>query len=185
MGDSDHATLPDTPPASSLAEHRLCCNPPVMTREASSTPWHLWISHWSSLWRIPDLPGRVHITFSPRLRASLGRCSTRTGSIRLNPGLLRADPEVLREVVCHEAAHVAAWLLHGRRARPHGREWKDLMRAAGYEPRARWPRHALPEALRLRTRPASHARPTRRPRASGLADLLTIAKRLAAGLGLP
>jgi SprT protein len=113
-----------------------------------------WVLAWSSLWGTPDLPATIHITFSPRLRASLGRCSPRTGSIRLNPGLLDADPAILREVLCHEAAHVAAWLLHGRRARPHGREWKDLMRAAGYEPRVRWPHQALPGALRAARRPA-------------------------------
>jgi SprT protein len=142
-----------------------------------------WIRDWSSLWRTPGLPDAIHITFSPRLRASLGRCSPRTGSIRLNPGLLEADPAILREVVCHEAAHVAAWLLHGRRARPHGREWKDLMRAAGYEPRVRWPHQALPEALRRRARPAPRRRRTRRPRASGLDAVLTIAKRLVADWG--
>jgi len=158
----------------------MCCNPPPMAET-----FQTWIRDWSSLWHTPDLPSQVHITFSPRLRASLGRCSPRTGSIRLNPGLLEADPAILREVVCHEAAHVAAWLLHGRRARPHGREWKDLMRAAGYEPRARWPHHALPEALRRDARPAPRARRARRPRVSGLAVLLTIARRLAAGWDLP
>ena len=141
--------------------------------DGKRAPLQQWLAAWSSLWRTPDLPDRVHIVFSNRLRSSLGRCSPRTGSIRLNPGLLEADPAILREVVCHEAAHVAAWLLHGRRARPHGREWKDLMRAAGYEPRVRWPHGALPAALR----------PERR-RASGLAGLLKIARRLAADWAL-
>lgn len=97
-----------------------------------------WLANWAAIWGVPDLPSRVRIVFSQRLRRALGRCSPRTGSIRLNPGLLDAAPEALREVVCHEAAHAAVWLLHGRSARPHGREWKDLMRRAGYEPRVRW-----------------------------------------------
>jgi pimeloyl-ACP methyl ester carboxylesterase len=97
-----------------------------------------WLTVWGAVWGVPDLPARVHISFSRRLTRSLGRCTLRTGSIRLNPELLHAGPGVLREVVCHEAAHAAAWILHGGAARAHGREWKELMRRAGYEPRARW-----------------------------------------------
>jgi SprT protein len=112
-----------------------------------------WFVGWSATWGAPELPFRVRIAFSRRLQSSLGRCSPRTGLIRLNPGLLDGAPEALREVVCHEAAHVAAWLLHGRRARAHGREWKELMRLAGYEPRVRWPEAIVPESVRSR-RPA-------------------------------
>jgi alpha-beta hydrolase superfamily lysophospholipase len=97
-----------------------------------------WLAGWGALWGVTDLRARVRITFSRRLTRSFGRCTPRTGSIRLNPALLRAGPGVLREVVCHEAAHAAAWVLHGGTARAHGREWKELMRRAGYEPRARW-----------------------------------------------
>ena len=82
----------------------------VRERPLRETPiecFSQWLREWSSRWRTSDLPDRVHIVFSSRLHASLGRCSPRTGSIRLNPGLLEADPEILREVVCHEAAHVA------------------------------------------------------------------------------
>ena len=97
-----------------------------------------WIAGWGAIWSVPDLPSRVRISFNRRLTRSLGRCTPRTGSIRLNPRLLHAGPGVLREVVCHEAAHAAAWILHGGAARAHGREWKELMRRAGYAPRARW-----------------------------------------------
>jgi len=112
-----------------------------------------WLAAWSAAWSVPELPFRVRIVFSGRLQSSLGRCSPRAGLIRLNPGLLGGAPEALREVVCHEVAHVATWLLYGRRARAHGREWKELMRLAGYEPRVRWAEAAVPEAVRERRRP--------------------------------
>ena len=109
-----------------------------------------WLSAWAAAWGVPDLPARVRIVFSQRLQSSLGRCAPNAGLIRLNPGLLDGAPEVLREVVCHEAAHVATWLLYGRRARAHGPEWKELMQRAGYEPRVRWAEAAVPEPVRAR-----------------------------------
>ena len=112
-----------------------------------------WLATWSAAWGVPELPFRVRIVFSGRLQSSLGRCSPRAGLIRLNPGLLDGTPETLREVVCHEAAHVATWLLFGRRARAHGGEWKELMRLAGYEPSVRWAEDAVPESVRDRRRP--------------------------------
>lgn len=116
-------------------------------------PYRDWLTAWASLWSVPELPENVRIVFSQRLTSALGRCTPRSGSIRLNPGLLDAPPESLREVVCHEAAHVAAWLVHGRCTRPHGREWRNLMRLAGYEPRVRWAEGSVPLAVRRR-RPA-------------------------------
>lgn len=112
-----------------------------------------WLTHWAGVWSVPALPREVRISFSGRLQSSLGRCSPRDGLIRLNPGLLHGAPDTLREVVCHEAAHVAAWLLYGRRARAHGVEWKQLMLLAGYQPRARWAEAAVPDAVRDRRRP--------------------------------
>lgn len=113
-----------------------------------------WLATWAATWGVPDLSSRVQIQFSPRIRSALGRCAPHTGAIRLNPGLLEAPPEALREVVCHEAAHAAVRLIHGRHVRPHGREWKDLMRRAGYAPRVRWAEADLPDAVRERGRAA-------------------------------
>lgn len=97
-----------------------------------------WLTAWAALWSLPDLPSRIHLAYSLRLRRALGRCTPRTGSIRLNLALHDTGIEILREVICHEAAHIAAWALHGPKTRAHGSEWKALMRLAGYEPRARW-----------------------------------------------
>jgi predicted SprT family Zn-dependent metalloprotease len=59
--------------------------------------------------------------------------------IRLAAHLANGRRDLLEEVLCHELAHVAVHRLHGPKARPHGREWKGLVAAAGFEPRVRFP----------------------------------------------
>ena len=49
----------------------------------------------------------------------------------------------LFEVLCHEAAHVAVHLLYGANAKPHGREWQELVRIAGYQPATKLSHQAL------------------------------------------
>jgi predicted SprT family Zn-dependent metalloprotease len=115
-----------------------------------------WLAAWAAVWGVPELPARVWIVFSGRLQSSLGRCAPGEGLIRLNPGLLDGSVETRREVVCHESAHVATWMLHGRRARAHGAEWKQLMRLAGYAPRVRWAESAVPASVRERRRPVAY-----------------------------
>lgn len=114
-----------------------------------------WLSDWSRLWNLPQLPARVRVEFSTRLKRSLGRCHPVSGKIRLQTLLHERDEhrELLREVLCHEAAHVAAYLLHGRAARAHGREWAGLMAAAGFAARARMPPESLPADLAAAARP--------------------------------
>jgi predicted SprT family Zn-dependent metalloprotease len=99
-----------------------------------------WIIEWASAWSVLDLPSMVRVGFSKRFTRALGRCTPKTGSIRLNRKLTKANHEILREVLCHEVAHVAVWHAHGRSARPHGPEWRELMALAGYEPRVKWVR---------------------------------------------
>jgi predicted SprT family Zn-dependent metalloprotease len=95
------------------------------------------LERWGDLWGVPDLPSWVTILPSARLRRSLGRCQPATGWISIRASLLDGDPRLLEEVLCHEAAHVAARVLAGPEARPHGAEWRELVRAAGFEPRIR------------------------------------------------
>src|SRR5262249_14381108 len=97
-----------------------------------------WVTEWASTWSVLDLPSMVQVAFSDRLSRGLGRCTPETGSIRLNRKLTKADVGILREVLCHEVAHVAIWHVHGCGARPHGPEWRELMALAGYEPRVKW-----------------------------------------------
>jgi len=75
------------------------------------------------------------VTISHRLTTTLARCWPRTGCIELSARALDARAK-LRELLCHEAAHLAVHLLHGPNCRPHGPEWQALMRQAGFEPRA-------------------------------------------------
>lgn len=71
--------------------------------------------------------------------------------IRLNRVLLRENGEAfLAQTVPHEVAHVAVFYLPGRRrpARPHGAEWRRLMRHFGVPPERT---HAF-DVARARTR---------------------------------
>ena len=79
-------------------------------------------------WEIPDLARRVTIVYNPRLRTTLGQAILDDNRVELNVHLLRAYPDELLPTVVHELAHLAVRMLYGN-ARPHGREFKALMRA--------------------------------------------------------
>ena len=117
---------------------------------------HEAIAGWARLWGIPGLAREVAVEPSPRMTHSLGRCYPESRRIRLSECLMQVAPPILREVLCHELAHVAVHVLNGRRSRPHGPAWAGLMRAAGFEPRARLPCHEiglpLPRKRRRRRR---------------------------------
>lgn len=70
------------------------------------------------------------------MHRSLGRCIPTKGVIRINDQLAEGQDQLLLEILCHEVAHVAAFVLHGRLRRPHGPEWGSLMCAAGFPARA-------------------------------------------------
>jgi SprT protein len=73
---------------------------------------------------------RVEIRFDLRGRAAGQVRLPARGRpvIRYNPLLLaQNDTDFLGRTVPHEAAHVVAFRLHGRRIRPHGPEWKAVM----------------------------------------------------------
>jgi predicted SprT family Zn-dependent metalloprotease len=104
------------------------------------------ISRWAGLWRTPDLTQHVRISFSCRLRKALGRVRPQSGIITLNANLASRPRSLLLEVLWHDAAHVAAYLLHGSRAKPHGPEWRTLVRAAGYQASAVLNCRSLPQS---------------------------------------
>ncbi|MSR28593.1 MAG: hypothetical protein EXS03_03330 [Phycisphaerales bacterium] len=104
---------------------------------------------WCDGWNTPGLSGRVTITLSSRMRTCLGRAIYSRSVVRLNRALIHPDAhDLLREVLCHELAHLAAVSLHGARIRPHGREWRSLVECAGYVPAATYRREALPPSIR-------------------------------------
>lgn len=113
------------------------------------------LAHWLERWGTPSLTSRLRVEFSPRLTRAFGRCYQSERLIRLTPSLLDSQSGLLEEILCHEAAHAAVYERWGSRARPHGVEWEELMRRAGFEPRVR-----IPVVVR-RTSAASSRRPAR------------------------
>lgn len=93
------------------------------------------ISRWAELWGVGSLGDRVSVVFSPRMIKSLGRCDLRSKTIRLNPELKRHHGGILLEVLCHEAAHIAVHETYGPGSSPHGEEWQQYVRQAGFVPR--------------------------------------------------
>lgn len=113
-----------------------------------------WLTEWATLWRALDLANRVQVEPGRRLRRSLGRCEPASGQVTIHPVLFEPEnTDLFREVVCHESAHVAVHLLHGRGARPHGREWQGLVAAAGYLPETKMDPRRLPERLQTTFQP--------------------------------
>jgi predicted SprT family Zn-dependent metalloprotease len=107
---------------------------------------------WSRVWGVADLRDMVRVELSHRMRSSLGGFYPQERLIRIADTLLEAPAHLLHEVLCHEAAHTAVHVLHGDRARSHGREWRELMRAVGLEPRVRIPREELAQAAQRAAR---------------------------------
>ena len=93
---------------------------------------------WCDLWGVRDLAPEISFEISSRMTRSLGRCYPDRRLIRIARFVLEESEDLFQEVLCHEAAHVAAYHLHGQTIRPHGREWKALIQMAGYPPSVRY-----------------------------------------------
>lgn len=96
------------------------------------------LEDWCHLWGVDGLSTEIRVEISTRMTRSLGRCYPDRKLIRIASFVLQESEELFQEVLCHETAHLAAYRLHGRSIRPHGREWKALMATAGYEPAVRF-----------------------------------------------
>ncbi len=95
---------------------------------------------WDDLWHADGLLLKCKVRLNRRLTRSIGLCRPSKGLIDLNQLLLREDNrELLFETLCHESAHLVVHTRLGRLSRPHGREWKILMRSAGFAARAHIP----------------------------------------------
>jgi predicted SprT family Zn-dependent metalloprotease len=116
---------------------------------------------WSTLWGVSGLEHNCRISFSNRLRRSLGRCYPRRRSITLAAHLKNESFHLIEEVLCHELAHLAVFESHEETCRPHGPEWAKLVHAAGFEPRTRFHRetHNNPHPVQRRRHIYSHRCP--------------------------
>ena len=120
--------------------------------EPMPAPWAALLRTWGRLWGLDGLEHRITLRESGRLTRTLGRCQPGTGLITLRAGL---PPDQVPAILCHEAAHVAAYLLHGPGLRPHGPQWAALVAQAGFRPAVEYagPAPCLPG--RLSTPPGS------------------------------
>ena len=89
------------------------------------------------IWGVEDLASDITINYSPRLHSSLGLTCVASKEIKLNSLLKKSNIELFDEVLCHELAHIAVHEIYGPETQPHGREWSELMRNAGFEPNIR------------------------------------------------
>lgn len=109
-------------------------------------------------WELGAPPSDLKITVSTRLRTSLARCLPERPEIRLAAFLVEGPSPLLREVLCHELAHLVTHTRFGKAVKPHGAEWRALMRQAGFEPRVQIPT-GRPRPASARTKPASSKKP--------------------------
>lgn len=114
----------------------MTASSPTETVLSTITPEFL--QGWCDLWCADDLAPEISVELSSRMTRSLGRCYPDRKLIRIARFVLEDSDALFREVLCHEAAHLAAYHLHGRSIRPHGHEWKALMQMAGYPPAVRF-----------------------------------------------
>ena len=132
--------------------------------DPAEEPWRPFarevLAKVSATWGVDDLNVTATFHINRRFSRSLARVRLKTHRIDLAEAVTQAAPEVLAEILCHEAAHIVAYARHGETIRPHGKEWAALVRAAGYEPRATADTKALGITLpkRKRRRPSKRYR---------------------------
>ena len=93
------------------------------------------VARCAELWNEPGLSARLNLVIGQRLERSLGRCYPERGLVRIARFVLDFPAELRDEIICHEVAHLVVFERHGRGRRPHGAEWKHLMRSLGLTPR--------------------------------------------------
>lgn len=79
----------------------------------------------------------VNVVSAPRKTSTMGTAHHKTLTIKLSASALwrRASPEKRRNTVVHELAHLVNRWTHGKKVKPHGREWRQIMSAMGEDPK--------------------------------------------------
>jgi len=127
------------------SSHRRASKPPPATRKRRFTTDDLWTpgpelpsrevltqmaDRLAQAWNYPGISRRVSIAYNTRLRTTIGRAILDDRRVELNTRLLRENPRELPGVLAHELAHIVVYLRYGP-VRPHGRQFRQLMRAVG------------------------------------------------------
>lgn len=110
------------------------------------------LRHWAKLWSVPELPDNIKFCHNPRLRRTIARWVIESNTVELGARFFELSRDH-REILCHELAHAAAVRMRGRSVRPHGPAWCELLREAGYEPRA----HRVSDRRRHASLTADHS----------------------------
>jgi SprT protein len=88
-----------------------------------------WLARAAVQW--PRAAGPIRVSFALRGRCGGDACG-RTSTVRYNADLLAQNGDAfLAEVVPHEVAHIVVARTCPTRRRPHGAEWKTVMRFFG------------------------------------------------------
>jgi predicted SprT family Zn-dependent metalloprotease len=85
---------------------------------------------WAQLWQLPELLSEITFRQNRQLKKTVARWIYDSRCIELGPRFFLYKRRQ-KEIICHELAHAAATLKHGRKVLPHGSEWKALVLAAG------------------------------------------------------
>jgi predicted SprT family Zn-dependent metalloprotease len=93
---------------------------------------------WFAVWDLANLATDVRVRFSKRMIRAVGRCYPARRLVTLAAAVPEMENDQILNVLCHEFAHIAAYMRFGRAIRPHGIEWQTLMRAAGFRPSVRF-----------------------------------------------
>ena len=103
------------------------------------------IDRFGRLWSYPALSRTVSTRFSARLTKAWARVNLDSRTITLASSL-KEDPVRLEQVLCHELAHIVAYVLVGRSEGPHGPTWRRLVQEAGHVAVVRLPETAQVKA---------------------------------------
>jgi len=84
-------------------------------------------------WKVSGLR-TLKVVANPALTRTVARYIPATRTVEFKVALATRPDAEQREALCHEAAHAVVWDRFGQAAKPHGREWAQLVQTAGFEP---------------------------------------------------
>ncbi len=94
------------------------------------------LRRWFCVWGLSHTADHVKVEWSADLGRKFGICHQAERRIVLAVSLKGSQKGLFREILCHEAAHIAIYELYDDVARHHGKEWKALIRQVNFVPRA-------------------------------------------------